>query len=213
MSPDGSTKPLPEEKLLKLIRDKGPGVVAPAAVLARGAAANVRVASDAKVGLPRLRWPTLIAGGLAVVLLVEATYLIIQLVRPVPNVTIPVVANPPPVEPAGASTMPPETASLALSASPTLFVAPTAHTTSFPSPGDSPGHGGPSEAVKLLAARLTLMGIVAGEPAQAIIQDSQNQKTYFVTPGQAVAEGATLEKVLDNHVILDLGGEKIELTL
>ena len=57
------------------------------------------------------------------------------------------------------------------------------------------------------------MGIVAGEPAQAIIEDTQTNKTYFVTAGQAVVEGAVLDKVLDNRVILDLDGEKIELSL
>ena len=57
------------------------------------------------------------------------------------------------------------------------------------------------------------MGIVSGDPGEAVIEDAETKKTYFVTTGQAVVEGATLERVLDNRVILDLGGEKIELTL
>jgi len=60
---------------------------------------------------------------------------------------------------------------------------------------------------------LTLMGIVSGNPAQAIIEDAETKKTYFVTPGQMVVDGAVLERVLDNRVVLDLNGEKIDLTL
>lgn len=57
------------------------------------------------------------------------------------------------------------------------------------------------------------MGIVSGNPGQAIIEDSQTKKTHFVTVGQVVVEGAVVEQVLDHHVILDLDGEKIDLTL
>jgi hypothetical protein len=70
-----------------------------------------------------------------------------------------------------------------------------------------------SGSAKLLAARLSLKGIVAGAKPQAIIEDSQTQKTYFATKGQAVAEGAVVVEVQDNSAVLDLGGEKIELTL
>ena len=34
-----------------------------------------------------------------------------------------------------------------------------------------------------------------------------------MTAGQTVVEGAVVEQVLENHVVLDLAGEKIELTL
>ena len=70
-----------------------------------------------------------------------------------------------------------------------------------------------SVAAKELAARLNLMGIVAGDQPQAIIEDSQTHKTYFVISGQAVSEGAVVEKVLENRVILSIDGETIELTL
>ena len=99
----------------------------------------------------------------------------------------------------------PDMPSLTASAARALF-APSAFTADA-------SHAPPSVSAKLLASRLTLMGIVSGNPAQAIIEDSQTQKTYFVTTGQAVVEGAVLEQVLDNRVVLDLGGEKIELTL
>jgi type II secretory pathway component PulC len=64
-----------------------------------------------------------------------------------------------------------------------------------------------------LVTRLTLSGIVAGDPAQAIIEDTETKKTYFVTAGQPVAEGAVLDQVESNRVILDLNGEKITLSL
>ena len=57
------------------------------------------------------------------------------------------------------------------------------------------------------------MGIMAGNPGQAIIEDTQTKKSYFVSPGQPVVDGAMLDQVLDNRVILDFEGEKIELSL
>ena len=212
MSPDGSTKPLPEEKLLKLIRDKGPRTATVAtAGQASSAGLSVTAASDAGRGVSHLRWPKLAATGLGLVLLIEGVYLIIQLVRPVQTVHMPVIADQASPEPSAAATTPPEVPSLAQSASPTLFTSPAA-SPSAPTTGSRP-HGAPSASAKLLASRLTLMGIVAGEPAQAIIEDSQTKKTYFVTAGQVVVEGAVVEQVLDNRVILDLDGEKIDLTL
>jgi hypothetical protein len=64
-----------------------------------------------------------------------------------------------------------------------------------------------------LASRLSLIGIVAGNPAQAIIEDSQTNKTYFVSAGQGVIEGLIVEDVGADRVLLDLNGEPIELSL
>ena len=71
----------------------------------------------------------------------------------------------------------------------------------------------PSGTVMSLVARLTLTGIVEGDPAQAIIEDSETKKTYFVTAGQVIVGGAILEKVGDTGVVLNLAGERIDLTL
>ena len=211
MSPDGSTKPpLPEEKLLKLIREKGPhGAVAlapPAAVVS-----GVRLKSGARqvqalFGL-KPRWVTLVIGGLSAVLAIELVVFAIQLMRPVSTMRLPDAAtsSTTPTEALTLSDMP----SLAESASHPLFTPPV--TSAIPG-GQGPGTV-PSPTAKLLAARLTLTGIMAGNPGQAIIEDSQTRKTYFVTTGQAVVDGAVLEQVLDNRVILDIQGEKIELTL
>ena len=215
MSPDGSTKPPPEEKLLNLIRGKSPRAAvgsAPARFGAgRSASVTVAVSEISSQGW-ELRWPKMAAGALVMLLAIEGVAFLIQATRPIPVINTSVLTSPPPdegsSEPRPLSPMP----SLAASASRPLFtppveVAPSADATK------PPKSSGPSVSAKLLASRLTLMGVIPGNPGQAIIEDSQTKKTYFVTPGQALVEGAVLEQVLDNRVILDLDGEKIELTL
>ena len=95
--------------------------------------------------------------------------------------------------------------SLATYASKPLFAAPV------PVPSEPPRP--PSGPVTQLTARLTLLGIIAGEPAQAIIEDRQIQKTFFVTEGQAVVEGAVVQAISKNRVVLERLGETIELIL
>ncbi len=89
-----------------------------------------------------------------------------------------------------------------------LFTAPLAHAV-------TPGTVAVAPSVKAskLAARLSLLGIVSGEQPQAIIEDSQTQKTYFVSEGQTVVDGAILESVNSNGVVLNFLGETIELNL
>ncbi len=211
MSPDGSTKPLPEEKLLKLIREKGQRV--PAATAVAGVLPGSAARAELGVEVPGFRWTTVVAAGLGVVLLMEAGFLVVQLVRPAPTVNVSVPAGVArsstgePVSPVALQDVP----SLAQIAPATLF---TASDVTGGTPTPRPGaHAGPSAMAKSLAARLTLMGIVAGNPAQAILEDSETKKTYFATTGQVVVEGAVLEQVLDNRVILNLDGEKIEISL
>jgi len=133
----------------------------------------------------------------------------VLLLRPLPEVRVPAVpeVSPPPAEVPPLADMP----SLAASAARPLFQSAAAGASA---PGVSPTAGaGPSDVAKALASRLTLMGIVSGEPPQVVIEDAETKKTYFVTIGQAVVEGAVVEQVLENRVILDLGGEKIDLSL
>ena len=216
MSPDGSTNPPPEEKLLRLIRGKEAKPAAAAMVAPAGRpmpAALFKLSETAVRASPR-RWPRIAAIAFSALLSLEATYLVLQLMRPAPVVQIPPA---PSIRTTGLSTTDPATPtdlpstempSLSASATRPLFVAPT------PAAGLATGPSTvPSVAAKTLAARLSLMGIVAGNPAQAIIEDAQTKKTYFVTVGQTVLEGAVLQQVLDNRVILELQGEKIELTL
>lgn len=212
MSPDGSTKPSPEEKLLKLIREKGvkPSAAGSSAVAPSvGAAASVVLVREASARGQPWPWSRLAIGGLSVVLMVEIVSLVIQVMRPMPTVSIPAVVTAPPHVPTTSTATAPEMPSLVSSATRPLFTAPTdfsASTTAMPK-------AGPSASAKSLATRLTLMGIVSGNPPQAIIEDAQTKKTYFVSKGQAVSDGALIDQVLENRVILDLDGEKVELTL
>ncbi len=213
MSPDGSTKPPPEEKLLRLIRGKGarPEGSADRVALPPKDVSRMAVGGAFAVRAQGLQWPQLVMGGIALVIVVEAICLAVQLMRPLPTVRTQDSGSLPTVEPRIAPQPLDDLPSLASSTSRPLFAIPveTAATpTTQPATRTTP-----STAAKLLASRLSLMGIVAGEPAQAVIEDAQTKKTYFVTTGQAVVEGAVLEQVLDNRVILNLDGEKIELTL
>ena len=212
MSPDGSMKlPLPEEKLLKLIRGKGSrpedrASAAPAAAGKEAPAVVATVGVSAQASSPS--WPRLVVACLGVLLAVEIVVLVVQAVRPLPTLTPPVVAAPDESAPAPTAVTPPEIPSLARSASHPLFTPPVATSETTPA-----SRTAPSGSAQQLTTRLTLLGIVPGDPAQAIIEDSQTKKTYFVTTGQAVVEGALLDQVLENHVVLDLHGEKIDLTL
>ena len=214
MSPDGFTKPPPEEKLLKLIRGKGlqpaTAAVSPTVPGASGSRARVMAPRVRSLQVPKPQWVSVVIGALGVMLVMEVGVFLLQVMRPITPLHLP---NQLPV-PAGTELTAmnptlPEVPSLAQSISHPLFSSPvnaTAEPTARPV-------GAPSATAKLLAARLTLMGIMAGNPGQAIIEDSETKKSYFVTTGQAVVEGAVLEKILDSRVILDLNGEKIELTL
>ena len=206
MSPDGSIKPPPpEERLLRLIRGKGTKP-------ADGSGSSQGAAGGSSLDAATVRggaagWPKLAVGMLAALIGIEVLALIIQAIRPLPPVAMPALPAPVLNPAAGGTPRPVDLPSLASSASRPIFTPPTVSST------EPSMRGSLSGSAKLLSSRLTLMGIVAGNPAQAIIEDSQTKKTYFVTTGQAVVDDAVLEQVLDNRVILDLRGEKIELTL
>lgn len=204
MSPDGSTKPPPEEKLLRLIRGRGPRPVEPDVPVSAAQLPMKTALSLTGLGRRRpLRWSSIATWGLAVTLGLELLALMVQAARPMPAVQVPAA----PIPSGEPEPLPPlSIPSLAASASRQVFASPGL---AAPSATPQPRSG----AAKLLAERLTLLGIVAGTPPQAIIEDTQTKKTYFVTTGQAIAEGAVVEQVLENRVILDLLGEKIELTL
>lgn len=59
---------------------------------------------------------------------------------------------------------------------------------------------------------LSLIGIVAGEKPQAIIEDRKIQKTHFLNKGQTIDQ-LTVEDILEDRVIFDFEGEKLELVL
>ena len=211
MSPDGSMKPPPEETLLRLIRGKGPRAAADSS--APAAAAGTATAAVAAVGpggrARSMPWPRVATGCLGLALLIEVVGLLVEVMRPLPAVHAPVATPSVSSEPAHAAAPAPEIPSLEASLSHSVFTASAAAGAA----GPPTPRTGPSGSAKELASRLTLMGIVSGNPGEAVIEDAQTKKTYFVTAGQAVVDGATLERILDNRVILDLNGEKIDLTL
>lgn len=211
MSPDGSQKPLPEERLLRLIRGKPAKPSVAAGPMPSGAAgADATMTAQFRTRVQGVPWVTLAIWSLGVILVVELIMVVMQLVRPLQLVTPPIFP-PDAASSSGGDEAPlPPLPSLAESASQSLFASPIIASSGATGPAVP---AGPSQTGKLLASRLTLMGVVSGESPQAIIEDSETKKTYFVTVGQTVTEGATLEKVLDNRVILDLNGEKIELSL
>ncbi len=209
MSPDGSMKPLPEEKLLRLIRGNEPRAVAesPAAPAGLGTAAMATALGGLGGRARSMPWPRGAIGCLSLALLVEVVSLLVEVMRPLPIIHVPAVTPPVVSEPSHPAAPSQEIPSLAVSLSPSVFT---------PSTGASEAptvKAGSSASARQLASRLSLMGIISGTPGEAVIEDSQTKRTYFVTTGQVVVEGATLEQILDNRVVLDLDGEKIELTL
>ena len=212
MSPDGPMKPLPEEKLLRLIRQKKSDAP-PAGSSPSTGLLPVQVINVMGGGGVTLRWPVLAAGGLGMVLAIEAVLLVAQLLRPLPSVQLPVVTGTTAAPEWQTSTVIEQTPSLAQSASQVLFNSTETGTESSAVDERRAVRAEPSASATQLATRLTLMGIVAGDPPQAIIEDTQTHKTYFLTAGQAIAEGAVVEQVSENRVILNFAGEKIELTL
>ena len=61
-----------------------------------------------------------------------------------------------------------------------------------------------------LAKDLSLVGIAWGRNPQAMIEDKQAKKTYFLKDGETINE-FTIETILKNRVILTYKGEKIDL--
>ncbi|KPK38295.1 MAG: hypothetical protein AMJ78_10235 [Omnitrophica WOR_2 bacterium SM23_29] len=59
---------------------------------------------------------------------------------------------------------------------------------------------------------LSLIGIIAGEKPQAVIEDRKNQKTYFLYKGQTVNQ-MRVEDILGDRVIFIFEGERFELSL
>jgi len=212
MSPDGSKIASPEEKLLRLIRGKGSSA-APATphgtLPLKPHAAGRRGQSSVR---SRWRLPTWWLTGLnvalACVVIGELVALLVLVVKPVPSVAVD-LPKPAATTDQLAPPLIESTPSLVSAVSHPIFQIPSHQ----PGSTRSGGSAAPSQQAKSLAARLSLIGIVAGNPPQAIIEDSETKKTHFVTAGQRVIEGLTVEEVRNDRVVLDLDGEKIELSL
>ena len=207
-------KPPPEEKLLKLIRGKSGRPEGPPAAISPVSASGGSAASALTLtGSTRWSWTAVAGWVLGALLGLEAVGLLVQLLRPLPMV--PALNEPSPASQKPMAASEPsseELPSLAAIVAQPIFSAGTAAAQTVTLGAAGP-RSAPSATAKQLADRLTLTGIIAGDQPQAIIEDAQTKKTFMVTPGQPVIDGAVLERVLDTRVVLDLNGEKIELTL
>ena len=220
MSLDGSKTASPEERLLRLIRDKQPIAVQ----------VPVRTAPSVTAGRPGLSgmgwrlpawWLTALNVGLGGVVageLIVAFFIFATPARPTkpstpsrrvaPSERLSPRASPPGPRTGGmANGVADAVPSLASAVSRPLFQ--TVGTELIPGSAAM----APSAQAGAVTARLTLMGIVTGNPPQAIIEDAQTKKSYFVTVGQGLLEGVTVEAIRPDRVVLNLHGEKIELSL
>lgn len=59
---------------------------------------------------------------------------------------------------------------------------------------------------------LNLVGIIAGDEPQAIIEDKKSQKTYYLNKGQSF-DGINVEEISEDKVKLNSGGRRTTLVL
>lgn len=59
---------------------------------------------------------------------------------------------------------------------------------------------------------LSLVGIIAGDEPQAIIEDKASQKTYYLNVGNSM-NGITVTEITDGKVVLDYRGKRLVLVL
>jgi hypothetical protein len=82
--------------------------------------------------------------------------------------------------------------------------------------GKSQGSAGDAsegmEVTGSVSDRVSLVGIIAGDNPQAIIEDRRAQKTYYVNKGESF-EGYTVEDILVDKVVLSYEGKNISLFL
>ena len=62
------------------------------------------------------------------------------------------------------------------------------------------------------AARFHLVGIIPGDPAQAIIEDAQTHSTIYATAGQKI-DDIQVEKILTDRIVLTSAEEHLDLML
>ena len=207
MNPAGSKPPPPEEKLLRLIRGKPVAAAGAPQPSAAGASAGAVAGAIRELSGFPTRIVLAINITLGVIVLGEAGMVVRLLAAPEETIAVPL-----PKPPASEAPMPPmeSTPSLASSVTRPIFEVTTSAPTSA-TPPPAAATQGPSDQVKLLAARLSIVGVITGARPQAIIQDSQTQTTFTVSVGQRVLEGLMVDEIDANRVVLSLNGEKVEL--
>ncbi|MFH1593485.1 MAG: hypothetical protein ABID09_02170 [Candidatus Omnitrophota bacterium] len=63
-----------------------------------------------------------------------------------------------------------------------------------------------------VSKRFNLVGIITGDDPQAIIEDTETQKTHYLIKGQSFS-GATVLEVGEGKVVLEYGGKEIILIM
>ena len=63
-----------------------------------------------------------------------------------------------------------------------------------------------------ITATLSLIGIIAGERPQAIIEEKKSGKSYFLYKGGSVGKAKIVE-ILEDSIVMEYQGEKFELVL
>ncbi|MFH0858172.1 MAG: hypothetical protein V1842_01320 [Candidatus Omnitrophota bacterium] len=72
---------------------------------------------------------------------------------------------------------------------------------------------GPVSGVDMnLTKDINLVGIISGEPTQAIIEDLKTKRTYYVTKGQFIGE-LKVDDIQKGKIILNYNGQRYELYL
>ena len=199
----GVSKTPPEEKLLRLIRGKS-GAPTQSAASGAGPVQMASVGSARRsMGLPGWLVP-LLNTVLVLAIVAELAGLVWCMVAPMPELTM---ATPPSAAPTGDVTAVEPAPSLATTARPLFEI-----NERRAEADAAPKAQGPSVESRAAAAKLSLIGVVSGDPPQAIIEDSETHKTSFLTKGQMV-DGMVLEEIHENRVVLSLNGERIELSL
>lgn len=74
-------------------------------------------------------------------------------------------------------------------------------------PPERPGaQTGPTDG----AQGLRLVGIVLDDSAEAVIEDTQANRTFFVRVGDSIQQGV-VEKITEDKVVITFGGQQVEL--
>lgn len=63
-----------------------------------------------------------------------------------------------------------------------------------------------------ISKRFNLVGIIAGDDPQAIIEDTEAKKTHYLYEGQSL-NGVTVTEISEGKVILGYGGQEVILVL
>ena len=210
----------PEERLLDLIKNKNKKVVAPKEmpVVTVMSKADERLDGMLKSELfkSKLFEPSTLASVnkyLVAVLAVLILYFVIDLIfaRPYKNVQSL-------ISKASAPQVQDQNKAVAVPKNITVVKDYSSYSKSVPGKtvfGQSQGSAAAPEDVGAsgdISEQIGLVGIVAGDNPQAIIEDKKAQKTYYLNKGQSF-NGYVVEDISENKVSLDYEGKKISLFL